>query len=372
MAINGWAAKYRPSNVSDLVGQKSVRVTLTQASRQNRFGNSYVFTGNKGCGKTSSARILANLMTCESVVDGKVCGKCVACKKIHSGFSPDVIEIDGANKRSVDDMSLVIEGLRYSPAELKRKIVIIDECHQISNAAISSLLKIVEEPPTYVCFIFCTTELNKIPGTILSRSQRFHFSKIPSMEVVERLKMIALAENVSISDEALFELAKLGGGSMRDSINFFEQIYTAVGAGDFKKKIEDVHVQKYWAINGRKGLFDLLEAVFANNYSLIMERANDLVVANAAVKDILSEISEVFRSIMVLKAMNGDPKLLDMPDSDIEKLKSWGAKITLSQLDTLIRAFANVNKEIEFSINDRWVFEATLLRCSSVFAPKTS
>lgn len=367
MAINGWASKYRPSQVSELIGQKSVSVTLVQASKQNRFGNSYVFSGNKGCGKTTSARILANLMTCENVKEGVLCGNCVACTKIGKGFSPDIIEIDAGQDGGVDEMKKVVDSLSYSPTELKRKVVILDECHLLSKAAISSLLKIVEEPPKYICFVFCTTEVNKIPATILSRSQRFNFAKIPSKDVVGRLKIVAEKESISVSEAALFEIAKLGRGSMRDSLNFFEQIYTAIGGKSFSKTIEETHVQKYFGTAGRKGIFDIIDAVINNNYAIILERVNDLIVANANIKDILCEISEVFRSIMVLKASNGDPKLLDIPDSEIQQLKNWGEKIKLSQLDSLIRAFANVNKEIEFSINDRWVFESTLLRCASVF-----
>jgi DNA polymerase-3 subunit gamma/tau len=179
--------KYRPEQLEDVVGQKYTTGTLKQASILNRFAHAYLLCGNKGCGKTTTARILANLLTCSDPKDGKVCGKCRACQTIQSGMSMDVIELDGAANGNVENVQNLIEGANWSPSELSRKVYIIDECHQLTGRAISALLKIVEEPPEYLVFIFCTTEPKKIPSTILSRAQRFNFKKITSKDIVTRL-----------------------------------------------------------------------------------------------------------------------------------------------------------------------------------------
>lgn len=360
--------KYRPFQLDDIVGQKYVTATLRQASIQNKFAHSYIFGGTKGAGKTTSARILANLLTCDNVKDGKLCGKCRACQTIHNGFSSDVTELDGAAKRSVDDIQQLIEAARYSPHELKRKIFIIDECHQLSNTAISALLKIVEEPPEYLTFIFCTTEVNKIPDTILSRSQRFNFSKIASKDAVDRLNHIASNEKIDVTKDALFEIAKLGRGSMRDAIGYLEQIATVAGG----KSITDKHVQKYFGTSDRKGIYNIIDAMISQNYSLLMDQSNDLIMASADIKSILYEISEVFRSIMVIKAQNGESRLLDLPDTEIQKIKELGSSLKLLQIDQLCRAFSSVNREIDYSINDRWVLESTLIRCASLLKKETA
>ena len=232
--------KYRPFNLDDLVGQRHVVATLKQASVQDKFAHSYLLSGNKGSGKTTTARILANLLTCDDVKNGKLCGKCPACMKIHNGTAMDVVEMDGAKNRSVDDVEKLIDSARFSPQEFKRKIYIIDECHQLSSTAISALLKIVEEPPEYLTFIFCTTELHKIPDTILSRSQRFNFLKIMSKDVVTRLKFIAESEKININDPALFDIARLGRGSMRDAIGYLEQIATAAAGKQIKSQFKSI------------------------------------------------------------------------------------------------------------------------------------
>ena len=362
MKNNNLCLKYRPFQLNDIVGQKFVVATLKQASIQDNFYNSYIFSGNKGCGKTTTARILANLLTCENPKDGVLCGECTACKSIHKGFSMDISEMDGAAKGSKEEVVKLIDSARYSPSELKRKVYIIDECHQLSGAAISALLKIVEEPPEYLHFVFCTTELNKIPATILSRSQRFNFGKIMSKEVVGRLKVISSKEDISIDDESLFELAKLGRGSMRDSIAYLQQIAT-VAAG---KPITAKHIQKYFGLSDRLAFYNMVEAMIGQNYALLMDQVNDLVVASVDVKSILYEISEVFRGIMVLKAQKGKVGLIDLPDNEIEKMNKLGESIKLSQLDQLSRTFANVNKELDYGINERWVLETTLIRCASM------
>jgi DNA polymerase-3 subunit gamma/tau len=352
--------KYRPFQLSDIAGQQFTVNTFKQASSKNKFAHSYLFSGNKGCGKTSTARILSNLMTCENVKDGVLCGECRACKTIRHGMSSDVIELDGAQKRKVEDIQALIESSKWPPQELKKKIFIIDECHCLSSTAISALLKIVEEPPEFLAFIFCTTEQDKIPDTILSRSQLFNFKKISKSDIFKKLKFIAEQEKIEITDDALYSIAKLGNGSLRDSIVRLEQIYTILS----NKKITESHVEKYYGMIHRSGLHNIINSIVENNVVKLLDQCNDLTMSSANIKEILFEISEVFRNSMVYKASNGKIKNDNISTGEQETIEKICEKITLSKLDSLAKVFMNINKELEYNINERWILESTLIKCA--------
>lgn len=352
-------SKYRPFQLSDVIGQQHVTKTLKQASIDDKFVHSYMFGGVKGTGKTSTARIIANLLNCEDVKDGVLCGECKACKTIPLGVASDVIELDGAKNRKVEDINALIEGAQWSPSVLKKKVMIIDEAHQLTGTAISALLKIVEEPPSYLTFIFCTTEVDKIPNTILSRSQLFNFKKINFKDIAKRLTYIAEQEKIDISEDAVFDIAKLGRGSMRDAIGFLQQIDT-IASG---KRIEAKSVQKYFGITDRKVALDIVTNMINKNVSTVIDRVNDLVVSCADTKGILYEISEILRNIMILKVQKGDPKWIDLPEYEIQQLIKMGKDLSFDQLNSLSQEFSSVKKELEYSINERWVMESTLIRC---------
>jgi DNA polymerase-3 subunit gamma/tau len=362
MARDDWHLKYRPLQLEDLVGQSSVVNTLKQASRIDRFANSYFLVGIKGSGKTSTARILANLLTCENPKDGRVCGECIACRTIPSDVAMDVIELDGAANGKVEHITALIDGARWNPSQLKRKVYIIDEAHRLSGSAVSALLKITEDPPSYLNFIFCTTDPDKVIDTITSRSQRFNFRRLLSKEIVGRLRYISEKESVNITDDALFILAKKSRGSMRDAIVSLEQISVLAGS----KEITGAIAQKYFGMADRQIVFQIIEAIVNGNIPLVMDQVNDLIMSNVDTKEIAFEISEAFRNIMILKANNGDCKWLDLPECEVELLKKNGENIKLAQLDKLAKQFSTLRKELEFSINERWVLESTLIHCTAL------
>ena len=362
MARDDWHLKYRPFQLDDLVGQTSVVNTLKQASKIDRFANSYFFVGTKGCGKTSSARILANLLNCENVKDGQVCGKCLACQTVPAEVAMDVIELDGAAHGKVEHITALIDGANWGPSQLKRKVYIIDECHRLSGSAVSALLKITEAPPSYLTFIFCTTDPDKVIDTITSRSQRFNFRRLLSKEIVGRLRYISDKEKVNVTDEALFVLAQKSRGSMRDAVVALEQIATLAG----QKEITGKHAQKYFGMADRQIVFQIVEAMVSSNIPLVMDQVNDLIMSNVDTKEIAFEISEAYRNIMLLKANNGDCKWLVLPEQELELLKKNGENIKLGQLDKLAKQFSTLRKELEFSINERWVLESTLIHCTAL------
>ncbi len=239
---------------------------------------------------------------------------------------------------------------------------LVHNCHQLTSTAISALLKIVEEPPEYVTFIFCTTELDKIPDTILSRSQRFMFGRLSLKEVVSRLKFISEQENIKATEDALYALARMGRGSMRDSIGYLEQIATLASG----KEINDKAVAKYFGMADRRGILNMLKSMNSANLSLLMDQVNDLVIANADIKNIVFEISELFRSIMVIKAKNGNFSLIELPEHEIQELMEIGDKIKFSNLYKLSRSFSTLEKEMDWGINKRWILESTLIKCSEI------
>ena len=351
--------KYRPTQLGDIVGQKHVVATLKQASINKEFAHSYLFSGNHGCGKTSVARILASLLTCENNKDGNVCGKCRACKTIHIGASLDVKELDGAANRGIDNVKSLIDSAQWSPQELARKVYIFDECHQLTKEATSALLKILEEPPSYLTFILCTTEVKKILPTILSRCQRFNFSKISSKDIAGRLAFIAQAEKINIENEALMSIAKMARGSMRDAIGYLEQIATVASS----KMITAEHIQKYFGVVDRLGILAMVKAIIDGNIPLVLDQVNDMVMASADIKQIMFEVAETFRNTMILKAQKGQTKLIDLPDNEIAELKKISDVLQLSQLLKLAHLFSNIEKKMEFNINERWIMEATLINC---------
>ena len=362
--------KYRPTQLEDIVGQRQVVSTLKQASLNKEFSHAYLFSGNHGCGKTSTARILSTLMTCENIKDGKTCGVCRACKTIGDGASLDVKELDGATSRGIDNIKSLIDAALWSPQELSRKIYILDECHQLTKEATSALLKILEEPPDYLTFILCTTEVNKILPTILSRCQRFNFTKISSKEIAERLSYIAKQENIVIDEDAVNIIAKISRGSMRDAISCLEQIGTV--ASNKIPKINAQHIQKYFGITDRLGIINIVKAIIDNNISLILDQVNDFIMASADSKQVMFEVSEIFRDIMVLKVQNASSKIIDLPDSEIQELKKLGEPLKLSQLLKLAHLFSDIDKKISYNLNERWVMEATLINCVALLRKETA
>jgi len=359
--------KERPRQLENVVGQSHVIDILKQASRSHKFVHAYLFSGNHGCGKTSTARILANLMTCEDVTEGKVCGKCRACQTIPRDSSPDVKELDGAKNGGVAEIEILIDAAQWSPQELNRKILIIDEVHQLSKAAISALLKILEEPPSHLTFILCTTEIRKILPTILDRCQRYNFRKISSTDIATRLRDIAGREGILIDNESIEILSKIARGSLRNAIGSLEQIATV--AAD--ESVSAEMIQKYFGVTDSHAIVNILQSIIGGKISLLLDQINDLVIASVSAEHILFEISEAFRNIMILKAQNGKSNLVDLPDHEISVLQELGESLTASQLLKLAHLFSDVEKKISYNINERWIMEATLINCIAILRNKS-
>src|SRR5512135_1842167 len=223
------ARKYRPQSFSELVSQEHVKTTLENAIKQNRIAHGYIFSGQRGTGKTTVARILARCLNCIEGPTAHPCGKCSSCVEIAAGNSPDVIEIDAASNRGINEMRELRENVRYRPARDRYKVFIVDEAHQITSEAFNALLKTLEEPPEWVIFVLCTTEAHKIPATIASRCQQFTFRSVDFEELVARMEWIAQQEGIEADAETLSVLAQAGEGSVRDSLSALDQAIACCG-----------------------------------------------------------------------------------------------------------------------------------------------
>lgn len=360
MQSNSLYRKFRPFQLDDVVGQVYTIQTLKEASKSDKFSHAYMFSGNFGCGKTSTARIVANLMNCTDVKDGVLCGKCRACKTIPKEASMDVVELAAATHTGVEHVRALIDSSQWSPVELKYKVFIIDECQGLSKAANEALLKILEEPPSYIKLILTTTEPEKLVPTILSRCQRYKFNRIPTKLIAKRLKFIADAENIKSSDGALFALAKLSRGSMRDGIKYLEQI-GIIAAG---KTIKEDHVHKLFGTIDRMAIMNIIKAIIARDIPLLVDYINDFSMAAADTSQIMLEVTEVLRNIQILVASEKrGAKLVDLPESEIEELIKISKSVSLDQLIGMSSLFSDIKRDMAVNINSQWIMEATLINC---------
>src|SRR5579864_7705970 len=290
------ARKWRPERFSELVGQEHVTRTLGEALKRGRIAHAFLFTGIRGVGKTTAARILARCLNCEKGPTAEPCGECAACVEIRGGSALDVNEIDGATYRKIDDARAIIENLSYRPARDRFKIYIIDEAHQLTDQAFNALLKTLEEPPPHVKFILATTEPQKMPETILSRLQRYDFRRIPFATLLARLKQLAEREQVQTSDAALSLLAREAGGSMRDAERMLE---TAIASLD--GQVDETAVAEILGVASRSRVIEVTAAVIAKNGAAALGAVRELHRRGANLEAVGRDILEVLRNLAAAK-----------------------------------------------------------------------
>lgn len=336
MASQVTALKWRPQTFDDLVGQEVVSQTLKNAIKSDRIHHAYLFAGLRGSGKTSSARIFAKALNCEQGPTETPCLQCASCEEIKVGNSLDVVEIDAASNNSVDNIRELRELVRYNAARDRYKIYIIDEVHMLSTSAFNALLKTLEEPPPNVVFIMATTELHKIPATILSRCQQFDFRQIPLFKIEARLREIADSSQIDIDDESLTLVAQASGGSMRDSLSIFDQVIAASG-----EKITGLDVRSILGVVEDAVLIDLLTGIVKQSPEKVFGRISELVHYGHDLKQVYDTFTGFIRDSVVLKSCSDTSELLERRyghgESHVDALADLGVADLVRMLDVLLK-----------------------------------
>ncbi len=296
--------KYRPQTFDDVVGQMNITQTLKNQLVSGRMSHAYLFTGTRGTGKTTCAKILAKAVNCEEPVDGNPCNRCAACRSIDSGACMDVLEIDAASNNGVDNVRTLRDEAIYTPAEVKKRVYIIDEVHMLSLSAFNALLKIIEEPPAHLLFILATTELHKVPVTILSRCQRFAFRRILPEDIIDRLNYIAYREHLELRPDAAAFLARLADGGMRDAVSLLDQCASAVNGA-----ITTQEVCRILGLAGTRKSAELLMAVSAHDTAKALSIFNQQYAEGKDLAAMLDELCAVCRDLLMLRTA---PKSVSM------------------------------------------------------------
>ena len=352
--------KYRPQRFEDVIGQDHITLTLKNAIEKNRLGHAYIFSGPRGTGKTTTARLLSKMVNCENPQDGNPCNECVTCREITEGRSLDVLEIDGASNRGIDSIRDLREQVKYPPTKGKYKVYIIDEFHQITKDAFNALLKTLEEPPKHILFIFATTELHKVLPTILSRCQRFEFKRIPLNQVMDLLRNIAEQEGIKIDDDSLLLIAKKGDGSIRDSESILEQVIA------FSEK--DITYESILSILGvirEEVFFEMFRALAAGRADIALNLINDMLMQGYDLVEFVSMFSIFLRDLYMVRAA-GSADILNTAEN-MKKLYADTAKD--QDEHALIRMLSIVNEEltrISKSANVKILVETLFIKLSKL------
>ncbi|OGC06291.1 hypothetical protein A2526_02015 [candidate division WOR-1 bacterium RIFOXYD2_FULL_36_8] len=346
--------KWRSQNFDEIVGQKHIVQTLKNAILQKRIAHAYLFCGPRGTGKTSIARIFAKSLNCREGITVSPCGKCDSCAKIRDGHSVDVIEIDAASNRGIDEIRDLREKVRYMPVEGQYKVYIIDEVHMLTTEAFNALLKTLEEPPQHVIFVLATTEASRVPATIKSRCQRLDFSRISLEEVKNHLKNIALSENFDIEDKAIDIIARLGEGSMRDSVSLLDQL--AAYAGN-KITLDDVVLLLGCA--DEEMLFSLADAIAKKDAAGLLNVISLGIDHGRSSLQMLRDLVMHFRNILFLKFKADE--VLELTNDHLEKLKKQSDLFSLGDVNRIIKILAKTELDMKWHPYPRLVFEVGLL-----------
>jgi len=329
------ARKYRPQSFEELVGQAHITELLRKSIESGRVAHAFLFCGPRGIGKTSCARILAKSLNCQNGPTLKPCGACPACLEIANGNSFDVIEIDGASNRGIDEIRTLRENVKFAPSYGRYKIYIVDEVHMLTSDAFNALLKTLEEPPEHVKFIFATTEVQKVPATILSRCQRFDFKRIQVEIIMANLQSICVKENLKANEEALFAIAKASQGSMRDALSILDQLSALSDKG-----IDAADVFSMLGMVEIEFLFDLTDALIARSCVKALDIFDQIIERGKDIKQLGKDLTEHFRHLMIVKvggvSLNG---LIDYPSGVKQRLAAQAEKITIAGILRAIELF---------------------------------
>jgi DNA polymerase III subunit gamma/tau len=356
------ALKYRPGTFDDVIGQPHVVQTLMNAVSTKRIAHAYLFSGTRGVGKTTVARILAKALNCEQGLTGRPCGACVNCQEIAQGNSVDVTEIDGASNTGVDDVREIRENVKFTPFRGLYRVFIIDEVHMLSNSAFNALLKTLEEPPSHVVFIFATTEIHKIPATILSRCQHYNFMRIARPEIMARLRHVADQDQLTIEERSLLSLARASEGSMRDALSLLDQ---AIAYGG--KTIRHADLEVLLGAVPQELVQGVIKAIMAQNSPGALTILANVLDQGHDLRAFCAEVVEQIRNLLVASVVSSASELrglIDAAEEDIRQLSIDAKTLTPEQLQELLVIFTQAEDALRLSAHPRFVVETAAIRAT--------
>ncbi len=361
MSYQVLARKWRPQVFEDVVGQGHITRTLQNAIVTNRLAHAFLFSGPRGVGKTTTARILAKALNCKEGPTPTPCGKCDPCIETTAGTSVDVIEIDGASNRGIEHIRELREAVKYAPVGGKNKVYVIDEVHMLTNEAFNALLKTLEEPPPHVIFIFATTEPQKIPATIHSRCQRYGFKRISLNEIIAKLREITNKEGIKISDQGLGMIGRAAEGSMRDSQSLLDQAVSYSGM-----EIKDEDLQTILGVVSQEILKKFTDSLLAKDTSSLLKHIDALLEQGQDMRQFLSGVVEHIRNLIVTKMAQDPGQIIELPAADIEVAKQQAAGTDTERLLMLFDGLSRTLDELRWSPHQRFTLEIGLVKACSL------
>lgn len=358
MSYTALYRRFRPDTFADVKGQDHIVTTLKNQLKANRIGHAYLFTGTRGTGKTTIAKIFAKTVNCEHPTEEGPCGECRICKAIAVGASMNVIEIDAASNNGVDNIREIVEEVSYSPAEGKYKVYIIDEVHMLSIGAFNALLKTLEEPPSYVIFILATTEVHKLPITILSRCQRYDFKRISIDTITNRMQELIAAENVQVEDKALRYIAKTADGSMRDALSLLDQcIAFHLGKELTYDKVLDVLGAVDTEVFSR-----LLRNILDRNVLGCIELLEEIVMQGRELTQFVTDFTWYLRNLLLVQSSDNLEDVIDMSSDNLLRLKEESRMVDMDRIIRFIRIFSELSGQIRYASQKRILVEIALIK----------
>ncbi len=355
MAYKALYRKYRPLTFSDVSGQEHITETLKGELKAGKISHAYLFTGTRGTGKTSCAKILARAVNCESLIDGDPCLECEACRMALSEEATDIVEMDAASNNSVEDVRMLREQITFTPTSLKYRVYIIDEVHMLSGAAFNALLKTLEEPPEHVIFILATTEVHKLPATILSRCQRFDFHRIEMSKIVERIFRIAEMENFTITEEAANLIAAAADGGMRDALSILDLCLSG------STEITEQTVTDSLGMSGNEYLTRLSESILDGNCENALSLIDELHKNSVDMLRLANELSSFFRDIMIVKTVKSEKKPVVCSSEQLEVYKKLAEKFDIKDIMRALNMLWAAVSDMQ-TANRRSVLELTIIK----------